>query len=122
MKARFASLFASKTQLEWTKIFDGTDACVTPVLSTDECIPGYDAQNSRASDKGNQQYWPRQASPPQPAPLLSRTPARPVTEDPSLLQGGAHTIQVLSDGGLSGKEIEALIKSSVVFDGSDSKL
>ncbi|SAM05623.1 hypothetical protein [Absidia glauca] len=122
MKTRFASLFASKTQLEWTKIFDGTDACVTPVLSTDECIPGYNAQDSRASDKENQQYWPRQASPPQPAPLLSRTPARPVTEDPSLLQGGAHTIQVLSDCGLSGKEIETLIKNNVVFDVSDSKL
>ncbi|KAI8335721.1 CoA-transferase family III domain-containing protein [Chlamydoabsidia padenii] len=99
MKARFATLFASKTQLEWTRIFDGTDACVTPVLSTEE------------------------SHPPQPAPLLSRTPARPVDEThPSFLQGGAHTIQILSRHGFSGKDIETLIKNNVVFDASDSKL
>ncbi|ORZ14536.1 CoA-transferase family III domain-containing protein [Absidia repens] len=122
LKTKFSTIFATKTQLEWTEIFDGTDACVTPVLSTDECIPGTDA-TSIASKK--QHAWPRQAAPPQPAPLLSRTPARPVSDassPASLLQGGAHTIQVLADAGISGKDIDALIRNSVVFDASDSKL
>ncbi len=33
MKARFTEIFKSKTREEWTKIFEGTDACVAPVLS-----------------------------------------------------------------------------------------
>lgn len=32
----FESAFASKTQAEWQDIFDGTDACVTPVLRLSE--------------------------------------------------------------------------------------
>lgn len=36
MEADFTALFASKSRDEWTAIFDGTDACVTPVLDMDE--------------------------------------------------------------------------------------
>jgi alpha-methylacyl-CoA racemase len=32
----FESTFKSKTRAEWRAIFDGTDACVTPVLELDE--------------------------------------------------------------------------------------
>ena len=32
----FSDAFATRTRQEWTEIFDGTDACVTPVLSMDE--------------------------------------------------------------------------------------
>ncbi|OAN84913.1 CaiB/BaiF CoA transferase family protein [Sulfitobacter geojensis] len=34
--AEFAQIFASRSRDEWAKIFDGTDACVTPVLSFSE--------------------------------------------------------------------------------------
>ncbi len=34
--ARFAALFATRTQAEWTAAFDGTDACVAPVLAPRE--------------------------------------------------------------------------------------
>lgn len=33
LKQMFAAKFRSKTRAEWEDIFDGTDACVTPVLS-----------------------------------------------------------------------------------------
>ena len=33
MHKLFAAKFASKTRDEWTEIFAGTDACVTPVLT-----------------------------------------------------------------------------------------
>ena len=36
LKKRIAKAVSSKTRSEWTKIFSGTDACVTPVLSIDE--------------------------------------------------------------------------------------
>jgi alpha-methylacyl-CoA racemase len=33
LRARFTEVFASRTRDEWAKVFDGTDACTTPVLS-----------------------------------------------------------------------------------------
>ncbi len=33
MKQLFANVFKSKTRADWTAVFDGTDACVAPVLS-----------------------------------------------------------------------------------------
>ena len=32
----FAAIFKQKTQAEWSKVFDGTDACVTPVLRPEQ--------------------------------------------------------------------------------------
>ncbi|MDJ0790332.1 MAG: CaiB/BaiF CoA-transferase family protein [Acidimicrobiia bacterium] len=32
LEAEFAAAFATRTQAEWGTVFDGTDACVTPVL------------------------------------------------------------------------------------------
>ncbi|REE23208.1 alpha-methylacyl-CoA racemase [Paraburkholderia sp. BL27I4N3] len=36
IRERLAKAFAGKTRDEWSAIFDGTDACVSPVLSMDE--------------------------------------------------------------------------------------
>jgi alpha-methylacyl-CoA racemase len=36
MKQRFASIFASKTRDEWSAVFEGLDACATPVLAPGE--------------------------------------------------------------------------------------
>jgi alpha-methylacyl-CoA racemase len=36
LKDYFAKLFKTKTRAEWEAIFDGTDACCTPVLTNDE--------------------------------------------------------------------------------------
>ena len=36
MKAKLAGKFLEKTRAEWTEIFEGLDACVTPVLHKDE--------------------------------------------------------------------------------------
>ena len=44
MKDQFAAIFASRTRDEWTAVFEGTDACVTPVLSLDEAFTA--AQNA----------------------------------------------------------------------------
>lgn len=40
LRARFAARFAERTRDEWTQVFQGTDACVTPVLSLLEA-PGH---------------------------------------------------------------------------------
>ncbi len=36
MKQRFASIFGSKTRDEWSAVFEGLDACATPVLAPSE--------------------------------------------------------------------------------------
>jgi len=38
MAADFTAIFATRTQQEWEAIFDGTDACVSPVLSMREAM------------------------------------------------------------------------------------
>jgi alpha-methylacyl-CoA racemase len=67
MKVRFADLFATKTRDEWTAIFDGVDACVTPVLSSREAArhPWNTERDVFALEPVIQ---------PQPAPRFSRTP------------------------------------------------
>lgn len=112
MKQRFAEVFATKTQAEWTEIFEGTDACVTPVLSFRDTIPG--ATEIKTPEK----QWPRQAAPPQPAPILSRTPALQADhslESPFLLPG-KHTIEVLTQFGLDKDHIKKLLQTGAVMD------
>lgn len=36
LKSTFGGMFKEKTRLQWEEVFDGTDACVTPVLELGE--------------------------------------------------------------------------------------
>ncbi|MDB5827758.1 MAG: hypothetical protein JWQ73_1978 [Variovorax sp.] len=66
-RQRFAALFAMRSRDEWCAIFEGTDACVTPVLSLSE-VPGHAhhiARESFVNVGGIRQ--------PAPAPRFSRT-------------------------------------------------
>lgn len=70
MKERFAAVFRTRTRDQWTEIFTGTDACVTPVLSPDEALadPHLAARGTYTRAWGIDQ--------PGPAPRFSRTPGR----------------------------------------------
>ena len=72
----FTARFASKTRAEWTEIFAGTDACVTPVLTWTEA-----AGNAHLRARGTivDVDGVDQAAP---APRFSRTPAGPVCPPP----------------------------------------
>ncbi|MDT5400374.1 MAG: alpha-methylacyl-CoA racemase [Mycobacterium sp.] len=76
MKATFAERFASKTRDEWTEVFAGTDACVTPVLTWTEASQG---DHLRARSTMITAHGVDQAAP---APRFSRTPAGPVGTPP----------------------------------------
>lgn len=69
LRARLAETFASRTREEWAGVFDGTDACVTPVLSLDEASrdPHLRARTTVVDADGVPQAAP--------APRFSRTPA-----------------------------------------------
>lgn len=49
----YTKIFKSKTRAEWEKIFDGTDACVTPVLSQKELEKGGFDQRPIVTLKGS---------------------------------------------------------------------
>ncbi|MGZ8748688.1 MAG: CaiB/BaiF CoA transferase family protein [Mycobacterium sp.] len=72
----FTDRFASKTRDEWTAVFAGTDACVTPVLTWTEA-----AQNEHLLARSTviAAHGVEQAAP---APRFSRTPAGPVGMPP----------------------------------------
>ena len=106
-KKTVAKIFASKTQEEWCRVFDGTDACVTPVLSGDEAPDHRHNKISNtfleSADGGME---------PSPAPRLSRTPATVRTTAQTNV--GQDTTTVLLESGFSQEEIEGLRKNGIV--------
>ncbi len=76
MRAVFAERFASRTRDEWTAVFAGTDACVTPVLTWTEAAAGEHllARSTIVTNDGVDQAAP--------APRFSRTPSGPVGKPP----------------------------------------
>ncbi|NXF74237.1 AMACR racemase, partial [Sclerurus mexicanus] len=107
MKKKFASIFAQKTQAEWCSIFDGIDACVTPVLSLRD-VASHQHNKQRKSFIKNDQG----EISPRPAPLLSRTPAVPSCKrDPFI---GEHTEEILLEHGFTKQEIAKLHSDEVI--------
>ncbi|XP_028382413.1 alpha-methylacyl-CoA racemase [Phyllostomus discolor] len=107
MKKKFADVFAKKTRAEWCQIFEGTDACVTPVLTLEEA-----SRHDHGKARGSFVTDVRQGVSPRPAPLLSRTPAVPsLGRDPFL---GEHTEEILKEFGFSQGEIDQLFADKVV--------
>ncbi|MDX6253637.1 MAG: alpha-methylacyl-CoA racemase [Kribbellaceae bacterium] len=85
--------FALKTQAEWTEVFDGSDACVSPVLPLAGDHPHLVARGTFIEKDGV-----RQAAP---APRFSRT-ASELTRPPA--RPGEHTRDALTDWGVTGVE------------------
>lgn len=77
LRERFARIFAERTRDEWARVFAGTDACVTPVLTFAEA-----ATDEHLADRGT--VTADQTPLAAPAPRFSRTapdtPYRPPTE------------------------------------------
>ena len=76
MRKIFTERFASKTRDQWSEIFAGTDACVTPVLTWTEA-----AQNEHLKARSTlvRANGIDQAAP---APRFSRTPSPPIGAPP----------------------------------------
>jgi alpha-methylacyl-CoA racemase len=91
LRARFAECFRSRTRRQWTDIFDGTDACVAPVLTPHEA-PAHPHLAERAAFTDFDGVLQ-----PSPAPRFSRTPAR-ITRGPA--RAGEHTREALLDWGI----------------------
>jgi len=105
LRRRFTDIIKSNTRAEWERIFEGSDACVAPILSLAEVAdhPHNAARGTFARCDGVLQ--------PAPAPRFSRTapemgaPPRPL---------GADTDTVLDDYGFESGEIAKLKETGVV--------
>jgi alpha-methylacyl-CoA racemase len=104
-----ATAFRTRTQREWTERFDGTDACVFPVLSLDEARV-HPAAVARAaySECGG-------ISVPSPAPRLGRTPGNVA---PSGSGPGGDTVEILRAAGLTPDQVDRLLRSGGAAVGS----
>jgi alpha-methylacyl-CoA racemase len=99
MQSRFAAVFRSRTQAEWVAQAEGTESCITPVLSMADAPdnPHLRARGTFVEVDGVAQ--------PAPAPRFSRTPGA-IQRPPA--RPGQHTREVLVDWGLPAADIEAL--------------
>ena len=109
LRERFAARFASRTQEEWTKIFDGTDTCVAPVLTMSEA-PGHPHLAARGtfSEAGG-------VAQPAPAPRFSESASGSIgaLAPGRIARPGAHTRDVLA--GLGFSDAEDLLSEGAVW-------
>ena len=102
---KFTAIFATKTREEWTAMFDGTDACVAPVLSPTEAVthPHAVARGSFVDVAGMAQ--------PGPVPRLDRTPGAVSSPAP---HPGEHSRTALTDWGITADRVDALLAGGTV--------
>lgn len=100
-KAHLAEAFRTRTQAEWVAVFEGTDACVAPVVSMQAAAdhPQMRARGAVRSEDGRLQ--------PGRAPRFSGTDAALPTPPPAL---GADTRDVLTAAGV---DADALLRAGV---------
>ena len=100
-----AEIVRSRPRAEWLRIFEGTDACVTPVLSLGEA-PTHPHNVARATfvDVGD-------VVEPAPAPRFSRTPPSAPSAPPG---AGVHATDALLRWGLTQPQIDLLVQNGVI--------
>ncbi|MFF3562689.1 CaiB/BaiF CoA transferase family protein [Streptomyces sp. NPDC002574] len=88
LRSLIAGRFAARTRKEWTEVFEGSDACVAPVLSLYEA-----AEHAHLAARGTF-VTTGGITQPAPAPRFSATPAS-LRRPPA--RPGAHTAEVARD-------------------------
>jgi alpha-methylacyl-CoA racemase len=102
---RLAGVFRGRTRAEWCELLEGTDACVTPVLSMAEA-PQH--PHNRAREAFMERFGVTQ---PAPAPRFSRTLADPPRPPPDAV---ADTERLLTENGFDEAEIARLRAENVI--------
>lgn len=102
LRIRLAEVFATKTQAEWSALFDGTDACVAAVVPLAEAYehPHHVARGTYVHEFGLTQ--------PAPAPRFSATPTG-LRRAPE--RAGASTREALSTWGIT--NVDSLIERGI---------
>ena len=99
LRAALTAAFGGRTQAEWAAVFDGSDACVAPVVSpADAPDHPHNAARGTFVDVGG-------LIQPAPAPRFSRTPAGPPAPPQA---AGASTAEVMASLGFTDPQITRL--------------
>ncbi|MCB1615890.1 MAG: CoA transferase, partial [Pseudomonadales bacterium] len=106
MKARFTAIFKTRTRDEWCTVFEGRDACFSPVLEMKELVdhPHHKARGDFVEVGG---VWQ-----PSPAPRFSRTPSSKPTVS---ITAGKNSREILDRFGFDSKKQDALLNSGIVI-------
>ncbi|XP_011634761.1 alpha-methylacyl-CoA racemase [Pogonomyrmex barbatus] len=105
---KLSEIFKTKTQAEWCTIFDGTDACVTPLLSLEDAA-------SHVHNKMRQTFTVAEGDViPNPAPRLSRTPGISVGTHRNP-EPGENTIEILTELKFRSNEIDSLLSNKFAY-------
>jgi alpha-methylacyl-CoA racemase len=105
VKAIFAEIFRTKTRDEWCALFEGAEACVSPVLSLSEA-----PLHRHQIERGNFVECDGVLQP-APTPRFSRTPGA-IQRPPARI--GEHTDDALSEWGFTRQELEALRETGAI--------
>jgi len=105
LRRQITEAFASRTQAEWSDLFEGTEACVAPILPLSEAMvhPHMAAREVFLEREG--------VSQPAPAPRFSRTTAS--LSSPPPLKPGIDTHEALTAWGIA--DVEDLIERGVAI-------
>ncbi len=107
LRGLIADAVRGRTQAEWVEVFDGTDACVAPVLKLTEAFhhPHLAARETFVQRDGMTQ--------PAPAPRFSRTAPSLTTPPPARV--GEHTRQALTAWGIT--DVDRLLDAGAAVQG-----
>lgn len=110
LREKLAAVFRSKTRAEWMARFDGTDACVTPVLSMNEAPlhPHNVARTTFAMTEAGAQ--------PAPGPRFESTEGTLPQPAPA---PGRDTHAILREVGYGAGAIEDLLRSGAAYQPAD---
>ncbi len=103
LRRRIETAFAARTQAEWSELFEGTDACVAPILPLSEAMdhPHMAAREIFVEHEGVRQ--------PAPAPRFSRTTAQLSSPPPAT--AGSDTREALTAWGI--EDVDGLLARGV---------
>jgi alpha-methylacyl-CoA racemase len=106
LKQKLADTFRARTRDQWTAIFEGTDACVSPILSMAEA-PHYPHNAARGT-------FVETGSVTQPAPAPRYSVTQPGTPHMATGNNGADTEAILSGIGYDAHHIATLRQAGVL--------
>ena len=105
LSSAYADVFRRRTRDEWMEIFEGSDACVAPVLTLNEleAHPHNAARGIYVRQNGVMQAAP--------APRFDRTPSGPLRPPQA---AGANSADVLRLAGFADDEISAMLADGTI--------
>ncbi|MEO0614071.1 MAG: CaiB/BaiF CoA-transferase family protein [Pseudomonadota bacterium] len=110
---QLADIFRQHPQEHWSDLFDGTDACVTPVLTYDQA-PDHPHNQVRVSEVSSAKGALGARRQPAAAPRFAKTPLDPDEPAPTIAVKGHHTREILASLSYGDDAIDQLLDRQII--------